>query len=154
MSEARGGDTASLDQDLAQALEQVARKHGVEPEALRKRLAEQRFSERLYRKGGLVLVDPGVYLAPDEPHNTLVLDAGKRWTGAARGEQELALVQGGEVVGSLRLPRHFDPRKALFAWFSGRGIHYVDGARLAGGAAPALTEPPAARPGEAPARRP
>ena len=130
----RPTDPLAFAEDLQQALEGVAKKHGMSVEEVYQKAVEQRVAGRLWAKGRQALVAPDLYVETQSASNTLQIQGGAPWKGAPlHGPPELVVVSGKKVLGALQLPKDARPQDATFLWFGEDRVHVLEGARLRGG---------------------
>jgi hypothetical protein len=90
-------------------------------------------TNRCFAKGGIGVVQKGLYIDLKSPSNKLLLEAGKSWTGKGRDDREVVVVFDGRVLSERSIPDGFDLSKSIIVSFEGEKVRFFDFANSLGG---------------------
>ena len=77
-------------------------------------------------KGGIGIVNTGLYIDLKSKGNELILAEGKRWNGASTKEKQVVFVSGQRVVSGPEVPPDFKLETACVVSFEGEKVFFFD----------------------------
>lgn len=126
----------SVERDILEAINKVARERGIPTEQAMKKTADLLVNGQYFSKGGVGVIRDHAYAVTDSKVNEVIV-AGVKTTGASFKTTELFVLCKGKMVGSIRLPVDgeddlalvlFTPQKIrLFDWKTTSGGYYLRG---------------------------
>jgi hypothetical protein len=116
--------------EYIQALEQLAKKHDLTMDEVRRKAMLVHFGGVLFPAGSKV-ISSTLYVV-DGPRNALVL-GGTDWTGGSKDQSELLVIVDGKVLSTVNLPQRDARQGTTILLFSPDRIDYFDWTGLRGG---------------------
>jgi hypothetical protein len=129
-----GGQKMSSDEEFAadyvQSLQELAKKHGMSMEDVRRKAMLVHLGEAAYPPGSKVISE-NLHVV-DGANNALVL-SGKKWTGRSSRQAEFVIVHDGRVLASGSVGTQDARQGTTVILFSPNRIDYLDWTTLRGG---------------------
>ncbi len=114
--------------EVEQALEAIAAKHGTAPHKLLQGMMERQLAQPYPLKGGTNVIGKDIFAIPGEERNAFVLGSQRTsWRGAPRAQSELVLLANQSVLASIPMPKNVSPRELTFVLFQPEKVFFVDG---------------------------
>jgi hypothetical protein len=86
-----------------------------------------------FAKGGIGIVNEGLYIVVKSGENELRLSAGDRWTGQSSSTPEVVIFFEGRIWSPQVLPDGFDLSKAIVVSFEASKVRFFDFGKMSGG---------------------
>jgi len=90
-------------------------------------------SNKFFAKGGIGIIDQGLYIVLKSTKNELILSGANRWLGLDTSRQQVVIFFEGQILPQDDLPDRFDLSKAVVISFEADKVRFFDFRKMSGG---------------------